>query len=303
MSPTVRRRQLGMELRHLREAAGLTGDEVTERLGWYSAKVSRIENGRISVPWSDVSDLLDLYEVQEEGTREALITLAKEARKKDWWQPYSDILSKNARTYMGLEAAAESLHVYQPSAVTELLQTADYARAIITRAGALNLDEDQIERRIQLRLKRQVALVERNLLELWVVLDEAVLRREIGGPEVMRDQLRHLVEMAHHPKITIQVVPFSAGPHASMDGSIGSFSFPEPDKDVAYVDTVAGTLYLERQRDVHATNIAFEHLRAVALGPAASVDTIEAAANEYEDAIRIGNREQGLQPNPVNEEP
>jgi transcriptional regulator with XRE-family HTH domain len=287
ISPTVRRRQLGMELRNLREAAGLTGDEVTDRLGWYGAKVSRIENGRISVPWSDVSDLLDLYGVQEGATRDALITLAKEARKKDWWQPYSDILSKDARTYMGLESAAESLHVYQPSAVAGLLQTADYARAIITRAGALNLDGDQVERHIQLHLKRQAAVAERNSFELWAVLDEAVLHREIGGPRVMRDQLHHLIDAAHHPKITIQIVPFSIGPHASMDGSIGSFSFPEPDRDVAYVGTVAGTLYLDRQRDVHATNLAFEHLRAAALGAAASVDMIEAAAGEYAENMDL----------------
>ncbi|MGI5163641.1 helix-turn-helix domain-containing protein [Spirillospora sp. CA-253888] len=282
ISPTVRRRQLGVELRQLREANGMTGDEATDRLGWYGAKVSRIERGRISVPWSDVADLLDLYGVEDSATREALINLAKEARQKEWWQPYSDLLSKNARTYMGLESAASSLRTYQPCSVPGLLQTADYARAIITRSGPLELDEHEVERRIALRLKRQEILAEAGGLELWAILDEAALRREIGGPEVMRNQMRNLILAAHHMSITIQVVPFSAGPHSSMDGGFGIFSFPEPDKDVAFVGTTAGTLYLDRQSDVHATNVAFEHLRAVALGPATSMDLVESAAHQYE---------------------
>ncbi|MEU5876356.1 helix-turn-helix transcriptional regulator [Spirillospora sp. NPDC047279] len=283
-TPTVRRRQLGTELRQLREGAGLTGDEATERLGWYGAKVSRIENGRISVPWSDVSDLLDLYGVEDRATREALIRLAKEARQKDWWQPYSDLLSKEARTYIGLEAAAESLHIYQPCAVPGLLQSPDYARAIITRAGPLVLSETEVERRIKLRQERQATLSREGGLELWAVLDEAALRREIGGPVTMGDQMRHLVQAGCRREITIQVVPFKAGPHASMDGGLGIFTFAEPGENVAFVGTAAGTLFLGRQADVRAASLAFEHLRAVALGPAASLDLVEAAAREYEQA-------------------
>ncbi|GAA1842892.1 helix-turn-helix domain-containing protein [Actinomadura bangladeshensis] len=281
-SPTVRRRQLGMELRQLREAVGLTGDQVTERLGWYGAKVSRIEKGRISVPWSDVMDLLDLYEVHDPATREALVQLAKAARQKEWWQPYSDMLSKNARTYIGLESAAESLRTYQPSSVPGLLQTPDYARAIITRAGPLTLGEDEIGRRLSLRLKRQAVITEAGGLRLWAVLDEAALYREIGGLDVMHEQLMHLVEMAHHPGVDIQVMPFSAGPHASLSGMIGVFTFPGPDPDVAYVDSVSGTLFLERAADVQATTTAFQHLSATALSPAASVDLIKAIARRHQ---------------------
>jgi transcriptional regulator with XRE-family HTH domain len=281
-SPTVRRRQLGTELRHLREVAGLTGDEVTQRLGWYGAKVSRIEKGRISVPWSDVVDLLDLYGVDDPATREALIRLAKAARQKEWWQPYSDMLSKNARTYIGLESAAESLRTYQPSSVPGLLQTTDYARAIITRAGPLTLGEDEIGRRLSLRTKRQAVIGEEGSLRLWTVLDEAALHREIGGSAVMHEQLLHLMEMAHHPQIDIQVMPFSAGPHASLSGMIGVFSFPGSDPDVAYVDSVSGTLFLERAADVQATSTAFQHLSATALSPAASVDLIKAMARRHQ---------------------
>ncbi|MEU8304834.1 helix-turn-helix transcriptional regulator [Actinomadura sp. NPDC048955] len=281
-SPTVRRRQLGTELRQLREATGLTGDEVTERLGWYGAKVSRIEKGRISVPWSDVVELLDLYEVSDSATREALIQLAKAARQKEWWQPYSDMLSKNARTYIGLESAAESLRTYQPSSVPGLLQTTDYARAIITRAGPLTLGEDEIGRRLSLRTKRQAVIGEAGSLRLWTVLDEAALYREIGGSDVMRAQLMHLVEMAHHPQIDIQVMPFSAGPHASLSGMIGVFGFPGSDPDVAYVDSVSGTLFLERAADVEATSTAFQHLSATALSPVASVDLIKAVAQRHQ---------------------
>ncbi|QKW39953.1 helix-turn-helix domain-containing protein [Actinomadura sp. NAK00032] len=270
-----------MELRQLREAAGLTGDQVTERLGWYGAKVSRIENGRISVPWSDVVDLLDLYGVGDPAARAALVQLAKAARQKEWWQPYSDMLSKNARTYIGLESAAESLRTYQPSSVPGLLQTAEYARAIIMRAGPLTLGEDEIERRLSLRMKRQAVVTEAGSLRLWAVLDEAALHREIGGLDVMHEQLMHLVEMAHNPGVDIQVMPFSAGPHASLSGMIGVFSFPGQDPDVAYVDTVPGTLFLERAADVQATSTAFQHLSATALSPAASVDLIEDMARRH----------------------
>ncbi|QKG23883.1 XRE family transcriptional regulator [Actinomadura verrucosospora] len=208
--------------------------------------------------------------------------MAKAARQKEWWQPYSDMLSKNARTYIGLESAAESLRTYQPSSVPGLLQTTDYARAIITRAGPLTLGEDEIGRRLSLRTKRQAVIGEAGTLRLWTVLDEAALYREIGGPDVMHGQLMHLVEMAHHPQIDIQVMPFSAGPHASLSGMIGVFSFPGSDPDVAYVDSVSGTLFLERAADVQATSTAFQHLSATALSPAASVDLINAVARRHQ---------------------
>ncbi|MEV5828843.1 helix-turn-helix transcriptional regulator [Spirillospora sp. NPDC052242] len=284
-SPTVRRRQLGTELRQLREARGLTGDEVTERLGWYNAKVSRIEKGRISVPWSDVADLLDVYEVTDPAVREALVQLAKAARQKEWWQPYSDLLSKNARTYIGLESAAETLRTYQPSSVPGLLQTPDYARAIITHGGPLTLSEEDVERRISLRLKRQEVLADAGNLELWAVLDEAVLHREVGGPQVMQAQLAHLVGMASRPRVDLQILPFGAGPHASLSGMIGIFGFPAPDPEVAYVDTVSGALFLERSTDVRAMSSAFQHLTATALSPAASIEEIKVASRRYQKRV------------------
>lgn len=284
-SPTVRRRQLGTELRQLREAKGLTGDEVTERLGWYNAKVSRIEKGRISVPWSDVADLLDVYEVTDPAVREALVQLAKAARQKEWWQPYSDLLSKNARTYIGLEAAAETLRTYQPSSVPGLLQTPAYARAVIMRGGPLTLSDEEVERRLGLRLKRQDVISNTGNLDLWAVLDEAVLHREIGGPRVMEEQLRHLTDMAARPRVDLQVLPFSAGPHASLGGMIGIFSFPGPDEDVACIDTAAGTLFLERSMDVRKTSAAFQHLTATALSPAESIDLIAAAIRRYQNRV------------------
>jgi transcriptional regulator with XRE-family HTH domain len=282
-SPTARRRRLGAELRRLRETAGLTAAEAAERLGWASnSKVSRIENGRVSVSWGDVSDMLDLYGVGSGETRDRLIALARESRQKSWWQPFSDLLVKEYATVIDLETAASELRLFQALAVPGLLQTAAYARAIITRSGPLDLDEEEVERRVRLRMERQDILAKESGLELWVVLDEAALRRMIGGADVMREQLLQLAEEARRPQVTVQVISYDAGPHASLSGSIGIYSFPEPrDRDVAFVETLAGHLFLEREAEIRAATIGFDHLRAEALGAADSADLIVAAAESY----------------------
>lgn len=283
-SPTARRRRLGAELRRLREAAGPTAAEVAERLGWASnSKVSRIENGRISVAWGDVSDMLDLYGVGSGETRDRLIALARESRQKSWWQPFSDLLAKEYATVIDLETAASELRIFQALAVPGLLQTADYARAIITRSGPLDLDEEEVERRVRLRTERQAVLADEGGLELWVVLDEAALRRMIGGPNVMREQLLRLAEEARRPRVTIQVVPYGAGPHASLAGAFGIYSFPERgDRDVVFVDTIGGHLFLERATDIRAATLGFDHLRAAALGAADSADLIVTVAESFQ---------------------
>ncbi|MEV5710226.1 helix-turn-helix transcriptional regulator [Actinoallomurus sp. NPDC052274] len=282
-SPTARRRRLGAELRRFREAAGLTSYEAAERLGWASnSKISRIENGRISVTWSDVAAMLDLYGAGPGETRDRLITLARRSKEKSWWQPYSDLLDKEYATVIDLETAASGLRIFQALAIPGLLQTPDYARTIITRSGPLDLDEAEVERRVELRMQRQAILSMDGRLALWVVLDEAALRRVIGGPEIMREQLVHLTEEARHCNVTIQVIPYSVGPHASLPGSFGIFSFPESqDRDVVFVDTLAGTLFLDREADVQAATLGFDHLCASALGIAESADLISAIAESF----------------------
>lgn len=263
-SPTSRRRRLGLELRRLREAAGLTGEDVGKQLGWSVSKVSRIEKARAAVPWSDVSDLLDVYGVEGE-TRAALIQLCKDSKQQAWWQSYNDVLSsfKNLANYIDLEAAASSLRMYTPLTVPGLLQTEDYARAITATAGPLDLTDAEIERRVELRLQRQAIIAKDPPLRLWAILDEAALHREVGGIEVMRGQLRHLSQIARRPEITLQVIPYGVGAHVAMAGAFSIFSFSDG-PDMLYVETIIGTLYLDREVDIAASALHFDHLRAKA---------------------------------------
>jgi len=261
-SPTVRRRKLGSELRKIRAELHRPADEVVTFMGWSLTKLSRIESGKVSVSWESVAALLEHYGVNGEK-RDALVKLAREAKQEGWWQPYSDILSKDYSTYIGLEAAASSLRLYQLG-VPGLLQTADYARSVITEAGPLTLPDDEIDRRVDLRLKRQAVLKGDSSLELWVVLDEVALRRQIGGRETMRFQLNHLAEVACLPNVHVQVVPFETGAHASISGSFGIFTFDEGDRDLPFIETFGGTLYLESESEVRGANLTFDHLRATA---------------------------------------
>ncbi|RAY13048.1 transcriptional regulator [Actinomadura craniellae] len=282
-NPTVRRRRLGMELRRLREALGMKGEEAARRLGWSPSKISKIETGRMSVHHGDVRDMLDLYEVADQRVRAALIQLARDARQQGWWQPYSDLLSRNSATYIGLESAAESLREYRPLNVPGMFQTEDYARAVILGGGPLELREAETERRVALRLERQAFLRENAKLDVWLILHEAALRCEIGDALVMRDQLRRLIQEAHSPWVTLQVIPFSAGAHPSMAGSFGVFTFPEEnDRGIAYIDSATGILYLERQEEVKAANLTFDHLIAAALNKDDSRALLEAVADEYD---------------------
>jgi transcriptional regulator with XRE-family HTH domain len=280
-SPTSRRRRLGLELRRLREAAELTGDDVAKQLGWSVSKVSRIEKARAAVPWSDVSDLLDIYKVDGQ-TRAALIQLCKDAKQQAWWQPYNDVLAslKNLANYIDLESAASSLRIYTPLTIPGLLQTEDYARAIIATARPLELTEEEVERRVALRLHRQAVIAKDPPLRLWAIMDEAALHRQVGGDKVMRGQLAHLASMARHPDITLQVIPYDAGGHVAMAGAFSLFSFVD-DPDVLSVEAVTGTLYLDRDADIERATLCFDHLRTTAHTAFNSVELINGVARNY----------------------
>jgi transcriptional regulator with XRE-family HTH domain len=280
-SPTSRRRRLGLELRRLREAVDLTGDDVAKQLGWSVSKVSRIEKARAAVPWSDVSDLLDIYNVDGE-TRAALIQLCKDSKQQAWWQPYNDVLAsfKNLANYIDLESAASSLRIYTPLTIPGLLQTEDYARAIIATARPLELTEEEVERRIELRLHRQEVIARDPPLRLWAIMDEAALHRQVGGDKVMRGQLARLASAARHPDITLQVIPYGAGGHVAMAGAFSLFSFVE-DPDVLSVEAVTGTLYLDRDADIRRATLCFDHLRATAHTAVNSVELINEMARNY----------------------
>ncbi|HEY7591699.1 MAG TPA: helix-turn-helix transcriptional regulator [Actinophytocola sp.] len=273
-SPTVRRRRLAAELRRLRETAELTIDEVGEKLECSASKISRIETGHVGVTPRDVRDMLEVYGI-EDDEREALVQLAREARKKGWWHAYSEVFTGS---FVGLESDASTLHTHQALLVPGLLQTEGYIRAVI-RATRPDAAEAEVERRVTARLTRQKLLTDTHPPEYWAVLDEAVLHRTVGGRDVMRAQLENLVSLAALPHVTLQVVPFEAGAHAGMDSPFLILGFPEQaDPDVVYVEYTTTGVYLEQPSDVRRYTLMFDHLRAAALKPDDTVVMVEQAA-------------------------
>ena len=263
-SPTVRRRRLALELRRLREAARLTCEEVAEHLECSTSKVSRIETGRVSVSPRDVRDMLDLYGVSaQQGA--SLVQLARDSRQKGWWHAYSDTIQPQFATYIGLESAASEIRIYEVTLIPALLQTEDYARTVIA-AGIVGGDHDGLERNVELLMARQPPLTSDDPPRLWAVLDEAALRRTVGGAGLMRLQLDHLLDLSRLPNVAIQVIPFGAGAHPAMGRPFVILAFPErADPDVVYLEDLTSALYVEDVDEVDRYNMFFNHLRATAL--------------------------------------
>jgi transcriptional regulator with XRE-family HTH domain len=263
-SPTVRRRRLALELRRLREAARLTCEEVAEHLECSASKISRVETGRVSVSPRDVRDMLELYGVPEQQ-RDSLVQLSRDSRQKGWWHAYSDTIQPQFATYVGLESAASEIRVYEVNIIPGLLQTADYARTII-RSGTMNGNQEDVDRKVALRMARQPALTRDDPPMLWTVVDEAALRRRVGGTELMRMQLEHVLELSGLKNVAMQVIPFGAGAHPAMGRPFVILVFPERvDPDVVYLEDLTSTLYLEDVDEVDRYNVFFNHLRATAL--------------------------------------
>jgi transcriptional regulator with XRE-family HTH domain len=273
-SPTVRRRELGARLRALRLAAGLTAEEVAARMEVSAAKISRIETGARGVSIADVRFLCDLYGASE-SERERLLVLTRESKRRSWWQQHG--LPETVMTYTGLEDAAVGISHYETSLLPGLLQTEHYARAL---SAGIMFDQPSaaVNQIVEARMIRQGRLSERHPPELWVVLDEAALRRIVGGPSVMRDQLEHLVERAHDPNITLQVIPFDAGAHPALDSAFEILHLEEV-SDVVYVEGLLGHFFLQSETDLTRYRRAFDQLRAVALSPRASEKLIRAVAD------------------------
>ncbi len=263
-SPTVRRRRLALELRRLREAARLTCEEVAEHLECSASKISRVETGRVSVSPRDVRDMLELYGVPAQQ-RDSLVQLARDSRQKGWWHAFSDTIQPQFATYVGLESAASEIRVYEVNIIPGLLQTEDYARTII-KAGAMNGNHEEVERKVALRMARQPALTRPEPPMLWTVVDEAALRRRVGGTELMRAQLEHVLELSSLKNVAMQVIPFGAGAHPAMGRPFVILVFPERiDTDVVYLEDLTSAFYLEDIAEVERYNVFFNHLRATAL--------------------------------------
>jgi transcriptional regulator with XRE-family HTH domain len=277
-SPTVRRRRLALELRRLREVAKLTCEEVAEQLECSASKISRVETGRVSVSPRDVRDVLEIYGVADEQ-RDGLVQLARESRQKGWWHPFGDTVQPHLATYLGLESAASEIRIYEVNLIPGLLQTEDYARAILT-TSMVNSPRPDVERRVELRMERQ-RLSRADPPELWCVLDEAALRRHVGGREVMRAQLEHLLEAASLRNVSLQVLPFAGGAHPGMGRPFSIMSFGEDaDPDVVYLEEMTSSLWVENVDEVDRYHVYFNHLQATALSFEDSAAIVTAVLKE-----------------------
>jgi transcriptional regulator with XRE-family HTH domain len=284
---TVPRRQLGRYLRDLRGQARLTVRAAAEALEWSEAKIWRIETGQTSMRSLDVEQMCRIYGAPADAT-EGLMALAKETKAKGWWLSYSDVINEGFDVYIGLEEAAAHLLWYEAELVPGLLQTAEYARTLI-RADNPGLDDDEVERRVQLRIARQSLITRVTAApELRVVLNESILRRPVGGYDVIRAQLRRLVEVSDLPNVALKVLPFDVGMHAGiMSGPFVVLEFPASgngrasEPPTVYVDGFTGALFLDKPGEINRYRAAFGDIWAAAVDEAASRNLIVKAAEEF----------------------
>jgi transcriptional regulator with XRE-family HTH domain len=247
--PTVQRMLVGARLRRLRTEMGLTREEAAEAIRASEWKIHRLENGQVGFKDRDIVDLLRLYQVTDPEEVAEFVTLAREANTPGWWRHYGDLLPSWFRTYVDLEAAATLIRTYEGQYVPGLLQTDDYMRAVVR--GAHLEDSEEVGRRVRLRMARQILLTAEQPPRLWAVVDEAALRRPVGGREVMRGQLERLVEATKLPNVTLQVLPFDAGAHPAMVGSFSILRFPEQElPDVVYLEHLTSAIYLNKPEEV-----------------------------------------------------
>jgi hypothetical protein len=278
--PTVLRILLGAQLRRLREARSISREDAGWEIRASGSKISRMELGRVSFKERDVADLLTLYGVTDEGERQALIRLAQQANNPGWWHHYSDILPNWFQAYLGLEAAATLIRTYEIQFVPGLLQTPEYARAVIL-LGHAGANAAEIQRRIEVRRQRQVILARPDPPQLWVVIDEAVLRRPIGGVPVMKAQIEYLIGVSEAPNIRMQIIPFHAGGHAAAGGPFSILRFPEPElPDVVYVEQLTSAIYLDKREDVDHYAIAMERVCIDADPPDRTPEILEKLRHE-----------------------
>lgn len=272
VSPTLRRKRLAARLLQMRESAGLKGADVAEDLGWTPSKIVWIEKNRGKKPSvSDVRLLCQAYGA-DDATRLYLEQLARDGRLKGWWDSYSDALPTPYENLVGLEAEAATVLNFEIGMIPGLLQTEDYARAM-SQAGPAELSAEDVEARVEVRMRRQEVLRQDPPLRLIAIMDEAALHRQVGGSAVMRAQLQRLLDVVEdHSRVTVQVIPFDRGAHPSMTNGFAILQFPEQDDpDVVYVENAAGGLWLEKAAEVSDHHVGFQHL----LGTAASArDTI-----------------------------
>jgi transcriptional regulator with XRE-family HTH domain len=281
--PTVRHRRLAFELRRLRGRSDMTGDQVAERLGWSASKVSRLEHGRTGYKLRDVESLLDLYDVHG-ADRDELLALTRGTYRKSWLESESASLPSQFAAYVSMEAEADTIWDWEPLIVPGLLQTEAYAMAIFEAwQSVVTTSPAEIKRRLDIRLARQQLLVRDPPPELTVVLDESVLSRQIGGAEVMRGQLGHLLDCSRRPTIEVRVVPLNAY-HPVLTGSFSHMQFPGSEDvtfgDMVAIEELASNHYIEDEDETYLYRLAFERLLAESLDQRHSQELIEKYMHE-----------------------
>ena len=287
-SPTVRRRELGALLRALRNGKGLTVEQVAERLMCSSSKVSRMETGHGVATPRDIRDLCDLYEVTEKAQRDRMMRLAHESRQQGWWQSYD----LDFGAYVGLEADAIAIRRYQSTIIPGLLQTRDYARAV-HEVVIPALDEERVNKLVEVRMIRQQLLTSNPALRFWVVLDEAVLHRAVGGSLVMSEQLDQLTKVTNLPNVTVQVIPYAAGAHPAMDSTFSMLDFAGSVPSVVYVEGLVGWIYVDSPQDIARYQKVFECLCAIALSPQESVELVTSVSAQHKSAAILRAHDAG----------
>ncbi|MEU4730542.1 helix-turn-helix transcriptional regulator [Streptomyces sp. NPDC023588] len=281
-NPTVGRRRLGAELRRLRQASGLKSTEVAGRLMVSQPKISHLENGRRTISPRDVRDLCEMYGVTDRQVIDSLMEMARESGRPGWWNRYGDLPNS---VYIGLETDAASLHAYAPLVIPDLLQTPAYAAAVIEETIPLHTAE-QAAARLKVRLRRQHRIYAPACpLRLRVVLDETALRRVVGSPDIMREQLEHLNALSHEPHITVQVLPYAVGAHPGLSGQFSILRFAGDTKTgVVYLERFTSDLYLEKASDVQGYGVMYDRLQAQALDPDRTRRFITDVIKSYIDA-------------------
>ncbi|RRO18397.1 XRE family transcriptional regulator [Saccharopolyspora rhizosphaerae] len=279
--PTVLRIALGGQLRRLREERGISREAAGDAIRGSHAKISRLELGRVSFRERDLNDLLTLYGVQDPDERGAFLSLARQANEPGWWHQYGDLLPSWFETYLGLEQAAQIIRTYEAQFVPGLLQTPDYARAVIL-LGHAQEPAGEVDRRVALRMRRQDILTRAEPPTLWAVIDEAALRRPIGGPRIMRGQIEHLIRISELPNVTVQVLPYSVGGHAAAGGPFTIVRFPESDlPDVVYLEQLTSALYLDKRNDLDQYQAVMNMLSVQAATPEETPQLLRALKDEH----------------------
>ena len=272
--PTVLRMLLGAHLRRLREAQGVSREDAGWEIRASESKISRMELGRVSFKERDVEDLLTLYGQVDTDERERLLALARQANTPGWWHRYGDVLPNWFQSYLGLEAAASLIRTYEVQFVPGLLQTADYARSVVL-LGHGRAKAEEIDRRVDLRMRRQKILDRPEAVQLWAVIDEAVLRRPVGSRSTMRGQIQALIDATQRQSVHLQVLPFQVGGHSAAGGAFSILRFPDQElPDIVYVEQLSSALYLDKRDDVELYVDAMERLCVEADQPERAPDTL-----------------------------